>query len=100
MVRCMKDGRFPNDILYSELADGSRAKGRSLLRFKDACKRDLKTCGIEIANWEVLCTDRSKWRKAVKEGALKSDALREGKWTKRREKQKKNAHKQKIIINE
>ena len=81
-VRRMKDGRLPKDILHSELNDDSRAIGRLLLRFKDVCKRDLKTCGIDIANWKVLCTDRSKWRKMVKEGALKSEILREEKWQK------------------
>ena len=85
----MKDGRLPKSILYSELADDSRAIGRLFLRFEDVCKRDLKACGIDVANWEVLCTERSKWIKAVKEGALKSEISREEKWAKRREKQKK-----------
>ena len=44
-VRRMKDGKFPKNVLYSELADSSRAIG--LFRFKDVCKRDLKTCGID-----------------------------------------------------
>ena len=34
-VRRMKDGRLPKDIFFSKLADGSRAIGRTLLRFKD-----------------------------------------------------------------
>ena len=77
MVRRLKDARLLKDILYSELADGSRAIDRSLLRFNDVCKCDLKTCGIDIVNWEVFCAERSKWKKAVKEGALKSEILRE-----------------------
>merc|ERR1712237_70973 len=41
-VRRMKDGRIPKDVLYGELAVGHRHTGRSMLRFKDVCKRDLK----------------------------------------------------------
>ena len=37
----MKDGRIPKEILYEELATGSRPAGRPSLRFKDVCKRDL-----------------------------------------------------------
>ena len=48
-VRRIKDGRILKEMLYSELVDGSIALGRPLLRFKDVCKRDLKTCGIDIA---------------------------------------------------
>ena len=38
----MADGRIPKDLLYGELASGSRVQGRPHLRFKDACKRDMK----------------------------------------------------------
>ena len=75
-VRRMKDSRLPKDIHYSKLAAGSRAISRLFLRLKDLCKRDFKTWGLDIANWEVLCTDRSKRRKAVKKSALKSEILR------------------------
>ena len=85
---CRQESSF-----YSKLAEGSRAIVRPLLRLKDLCKRDLKTCGIDIANWEVFCTDRIKWRKAVKKGALKSEILREEKWEKEDEKQKKSLKK-------
>ena len=76
----MKDGRLPKNILYGKLVDGSRAIGRTLHRFKDVCKRDLKTCGIDVVNWEVFCTDRNEWRTAVIEGALNSEILRDEKW--------------------
>ena len=38
----MDDGRIPKDRLYGELVQGKRPTGRSQLRFKDVCKRDLK----------------------------------------------------------
>ena len=46
--RCLRwlghvtDGRLPKDILYGELATGSRPTGRPTLRYKDVLKRDLK----------------------------------------------------------
>ncbi|GFR69794.1 hypothetical protein ElyMa_003766800 [Elysia marginata] len=43
----MEDSRIPKVFLYGELASGSRLTGRPTLRFKDVCKKDLKTCGIQ-----------------------------------------------------
>jgi len=37
-VTRMHDGRLPKDILYSELATGSRRTGRPMLRYKDVLK--------------------------------------------------------------
>ena len=39
----MGDERIPKSMLYSELVDGTRKRGRPTLRFKDVCKRDLKS---------------------------------------------------------
>ena len=41
-VTSTQDGRLPKDILYGELATGSRPTGRPTLRYKDVLKRDLK----------------------------------------------------------
>ena len=41
-VTRMQDGRLPKDILYGELATGSRPTGRPTLRYKDVLKHDLK----------------------------------------------------------
>ena len=38
-VTRMKDGRLPKDILYGELATGSRPTGRLALRYKEVCGR-------------------------------------------------------------
>ena len=62
----MDDGEIPKDILYGELAEGTRSTGRRNLRFKDVCKRDLKAGNINLASWEALAADRSHWRLAVK----------------------------------
>ena len=61
----MKDGRIPKDLLYAELAEGKRATGRPHLRFKDVCKRDLKTIGIDVENWEKLAQDRNNWKSSL-----------------------------------
>ncbi|XP_048583704.1 uncharacterized protein LOC125563054 [Nematostella vectensis] len=58
----MENGRIPKDLLYGELAHGSRPVGRPKLRFKDSCKRDMLAIGLDVDNWEKLAEDRSRWR--------------------------------------
>jgi hypothetical protein len=74
-VRRMEDGRIPKDLLYGELVQGKRNIGRPTLRFKDTCKRDMKTLNIDTTTWEEIADDRSKWRsllhKQLKEGEEK-----------------------------
>ena len=57
-VTRMHDGRLPKDILYGELATGSRPTGRPTLCYKDVLKRDLKAGGIAPAGFEALAADR------------------------------------------
>ena len=57
-VRRMDDSRIPKDLLYRELADGARSRGRPSLRYKDSCKRDLKEAGIDLETWESLAENR------------------------------------------
>ena len=64
-VSRMDDEGIPRDILYSELATGTRPAGRPNLRFKDICKQDLKAGNINTADWEVAAADQSHWRLAV-----------------------------------
>ena len=42
----MRKGRIPKDILYGELEKGTRKTGCPLFRFKDVCKRDMKSAAI------------------------------------------------------
>ena len=65
-VTSMHDGRLPKDILYGELAIGSRPTGRPTLRYKEVLKRDLKAGGIAPAGFETLAADRSVWRHTTK----------------------------------
>ena len=64
----MEDGRYPKDLLYSELGAGSRKVGRPALRFSDVIKRDLKDINIE--DWEAVAGDRARWRSTVKKHLL------------------------------
>ncbi|KAI8516527.1 hypothetical protein Bbelb_051080 [Branchiostoma belcheri] len=69
----MPDGRIPKDLLYSELAKGTRARGRPHLRFKDVVKRDMKDMDIDINTWETLTTSRTPWRQTVKKGLQRGE---------------------------
>nr|XP_054767476.1 uncharacterized protein LOC129274752 [Lytechinus pictus] len=84
-VTRMDDGRIPKDILYGELATGTRAVGRPVLRFKEVCKRDMKTSEINTTNWEALAADRPKWRHAVKMGIQRSEQRRVEQWEEKRQ---------------
>ena len=75
-VRRMKDGRIPKDLLYDELSEGSRPRGRPRLRFKDTCKRDLKSARIEAQSWEDLAESRDRWRAAVHSGTAQAEQAR------------------------
>ena len=73
-VRRMADGRIPKDLLYGQLATGTRPVGRPHLRFKDVCKRDMKSMGIGVDTWEDSASDRAHWRQAVWNGIQRSEA--------------------------
>ena len=90
-VSRMQDGRIPKDMLYGELATGSRPKGRPLLRYKDVCKRDLKAGNIDPAGLEAVAADRSKWRLAVTAGIQRSEKRREDLWEERKTRRRQKA---------
>ena len=72
----MGKGRIPKDLLYGELEKGTRKTGCPLLRFKDICKRDMKSAAIDIESWEFMVQDRSTWRHLVKEGIKHAENTR------------------------
>ena len=59
----MGKGRIPKHLLYGELEKGTRKTGRPFLRFKDVCKRDMKSAVIDIERWEFMVKDHSTSRK-------------------------------------
>ena len=68
-VKRMDDTRIPKQLLYGEMAQGSRQRGRPKLRYKDKCKSSMVKCNINPTNWEQVATDRSAWKSAVRKGA-------------------------------
>lgn len=68
-VHRMPNYRLPKQVLYGELKEGQRKRGRQLKRFKDLCNSNMKDYGIEVDSWQNLASDRPKWRTAVKKGA-------------------------------
>ncbi len=52
----MQDGRIPKDIIYGELASGTRPTGRPALWYKYVCKRDLEAGSLNPADLEAVRT--------------------------------------------
>jgi hypothetical protein len=73
----MQDSRLPRQLLYSELSNGHRSKGRPKLRYKDTLKKSLHNCKIDCIHWEDLTRNRPKWRQATHTGAGAFEALRQ-----------------------
>ena len=74
-VHRQDDGRIPKDILYGELAEAPRPRGRPRLRYKDVLKRDLAAFGIPNTTWESTASNRSRWRSAIYNGCSTSTQL-------------------------
>ena len=64
----MGKGRIPKDLLCGELEKGTCKTGCPLVRFKDACKRDMKSAAIDIESWELMIKDCSTWQHLIKDG--------------------------------
>ena len=65
--------QIPKSLLYSELVVGKRNRGRPKLRFKDVCKRDLKSLNITTDELELLANDRAEWRLFVRKRLLERE---------------------------
>ena len=62
----MPTDRLPRQVLYSQLPDGQRPRGRPRLRYKDTIKRNLKKRDIDTNSWNYLALQRDVWRDTVK----------------------------------
>ena len=81
----MEDRRIPKDILYSELATGTRPTRRPTASFKDVCKQGVKAGNNNFPGLEALAAVQSHWRLAVKAGTQACEERREEQWDERRE---------------
>ena len=66
-------GRIPKDLLYGELEKGTRRTGCPLIRFRDVCKRDMKSAAIDTESWELMVKDLFTWQHLVKEGIIHAE---------------------------
>ena len=67
----MEDSRIPKQLLYGELASGTRKRGRPKLRFKDTLKASMKDCHIDPETWEQTALNRQAWRHQTWKGVAK-----------------------------
>lgn len=72
-VHRMDSSRIPRSLLYGQLSNGNRRRGRPILRFRDACKRDMISCRIAHKDWQMKASSRIEWRRLVKEGIKVAD---------------------------
>ena len=72
-VHCMADDRIPKDILYAQLATGSRSQERPNFCFKDVCKSDLKQFDMDSKRWDELAKDRRLWRHELRRGLARGE---------------------------
>ena len=61
----MNNDKPVKQLLYCELAYGSRPIGRPKLRFKDTCKIALK-CGHVLDQWLSTVNNRAEWKRLTR----------------------------------
>ena len=64
----MEDSRIPKQLLYGELAEGTRSRGGQKKSFKDTLKHNFKMFHIDAENWEAVAADRPQWRASISNG--------------------------------
>ena len=82
-------------LLYGELVEGKRQRGRPKLRYKDICKASLSKCQIDVNTWEDTANDRTAWRTAVREGiTLLEDSMTNCQIEKRQRRKESTSHRE------
>lgn len=69
----MDPDRLPREILLGQIANAKRPVGRPMLRFKDSCKRDMLSFGIQTKSWETRASMRPEWHHDLFTGISKYD---------------------------
>ena len=62
----MSNESIPKSLLYCELVVGKLNVYRSRLLYKDVFKRDLKSLGVDMDEWDKLIDDRNKSRTLIR----------------------------------
>ena len=68
----MPDHRIPKQLLFGELAHGTRSRGRPKKRWKDCVKEDLNIFGM-WDNWYSTTGNRPAWRSQIHSGKSLSE---------------------------
>ncbi|KAI8519286.1 hypothetical protein Bbelb_025430 [Branchiostoma belcheri] len=78
----MDDTRIPKQLLYGELCQGKRKRGRPQKRFKDCIKENIKYADIPPKQLEKQAQDRCGWRSLTKLAQENFEKTRRGRtWT-------------------
>ena len=72
----MEDSRLPKQLLYGELCQGKRKKGRPIKRFKDNVKVNILCAGITPNQLEPRAQARNEWRALTKRAKDSFEAQR------------------------
>uniref|UniRef100_H2ZTC0 Endonuclease-reverse transcriptase n=1 Tax=Latimeria chalumnae TaxID=7897 RepID=H2ZTC0_LATCH len=72
-VERMPQARLPKAVLYGQLKNRPRRRGRPKLRYSDKVKQGLKKFSIPTDNWENPAHNCSVWRSRVKAGAVTAE---------------------------
>ena len=65
-VHRMGTERLRRQLLFSQLCEVSRNRGRPKLRFKDVMKRNMKERNINNNTWQQTAEHRAGWRRKIK----------------------------------
>ena len=84
----MEPHRLPLQLLYSELKQGQRPRGRPKKRYKDCVKEHLKHSGTPAKDLEMCAQDRSVWRMLTRKAQREFEEKRRDEIVSRREKRK------------
>lgn len=75
-IQRREDSNLPKQVLYGELATGSRPTGAPKKRFKDQLHHLLKKSRLPVNAWETLTEDRPTWRRETYNGAARYEEAR------------------------
>ena len=76
-VSRMYDGRIPNGHPLRRARHRNTYNRSTALRYRCACKRDLKSCNINPAELEKATADRPSWRANMKTGIKQAKKRRD-----------------------